>query len=51
MGSEMCIRDSNTHFDNIEAGLGAVGFSEADVAAVMGGNWYRFFAENFGPAQ
>ena len=43
--------ENNTHFDNIEAGLGAVGFSEADVAAVMGGNWYRFFAENFGPAQ
>jgi len=40
---------SNTDFGNIESGLADVGFSEDDVAALMGGNWYRFFAENFGP--
>ncbi len=40
---------SNLDFVNIERGLGEVGFSDDDVAAVMGDNWYRFFAENFGP--
>ena len=30
-------------------GLAAVGMSPEEVAAVMGGNWYRFFADNFGP--
>ncbi len=39
---------SNLDFGNIEAGLKAVGFDDAGVAAVMGDNWYRFFAENFG---
>ncbi len=41
--------EDNRHFGNIETGLRAVGMSEAEVAAIMGGNWYRFFAENFGP--
>ena len=41
--------EDNRHFGNIENGLRAVGMSEAEVAAIMGGNWYRFFAENFGP--
>lgn len=41
----------NRDFGNIEEGLAAVGMSPEEVAAVMGGNWYRFFAENFGPAQ
>ncbi len=40
---------SNRDFGNIEDGLRAVGFSEPDVGAVMGDNWYRFFADNFGP--
>ncbi len=41
----------NRDFDTIEAGLKAVGFDAAEVAGIMGGNWYRFYAENFGPAQ
>ncbi len=39
----------NRDFGRIEDGLRAVGFGADDVAAVMGGNWYRFFAESFGP--
>ncbi|QYX55847.1 dipeptidase [Roseovarius sp. SCSIO 43702] len=39
----------NRDFDKIEAGLRDVGFSEAEVAGLMGGNWHRFFAESFGP--
>ncbi len=39
----------NRDFGNIESGLKSVGMSEQDVAAVMGGNWYRFFKDNFGP--
>ncbi|MCT4608723.1 MAG: dipeptidase [Pelagimonas sp.] len=39
----------NRHFGNIESGLRATGMSDPEVAAIMGGNWYRFFAENFGP--
>ncbi len=41
----------NRDFGNIEDGLKAVGMNPDEVAAVMGGNWYRFFAENFGPAR
>ena len=41
--------NDNRDFGNIEDGLKAVGMSDEEVAAVMGGNWYRFFAENFGP--
>lgn len=40
----------NRDFGTLEAGLRAAGLSEADVAGIMGGNWYRFFAANFGPA-
>ena len=39
----------NRDFGNIADGLRAVGMSDAEVASVMGGNWYRFFVENFGP--
>ncbi len=39
---------SNADFPKLEAGLRAVGFDAAGVEAVMGGNWYRFYAENFG---
>ncbi len=39
----------NRDFGNVEQGLRAVGFSEADSAKIMGGNWLRFFDENFGP--
>jgi len=37
----------NRDFGNIEAGLRNAGFSEAEVAAVMGGNWLRFYGESF----
>ena len=39
----------NRDFGNIEQGLRATGLSEKEIAGIMGGNWYRFFAENFGP--
>lgn len=38
----------NRDFGNIENGLTSVGMSDGEVAAVMGGNWYRFFRDNFG---
>lgn len=41
----------NRDFGNIAAGLRAVGFADAEVAAIMGGNWARFFAASFGAAQ
>ena len=40
----------NRDFGNIETGLTDVGFSTDEIAGIMGGNWYRFFAQNFGPA-
>ena len=39
----------NRDFDNIEHGLAEVGFDHGEIAGIMGGNWYRFYAENFGP--
>ncbi|MEM7295568.1 MAG: membrane dipeptidase [Pseudomonadota bacterium] len=39
----------NRDFGGIEAGLAASGLGTEDVAGIMGGNWYRFFAESFGP--
>lgn len=39
----------NRHFSNIASGLADTGLSADEIAAIMGGNWYRFFAENFGP--
>ena len=39
----------NRDFGNIERGLQAKGFDDDEVAALMGGNWYRFFNESFGP--
>lgn len=41
---------NNLDFDNIRTGLGATGLSDAEVKGIMGGNWYRFYANNFGPA-
>ena len=41
----------NRDFGSIETGLRAVGMDDSDVTAVMGGNWYRFFTENFGPRE
>jgi membrane dipeptidase len=40
----------NRDFGNVETGLRDVGMSPEEVALIMGGNWYRFFGENFGPA-
>ncbi|MBV2359771.1 dipeptidase [Thalassococcus sp. CAU 1522] len=39
----------NRDFGRIEEGLRTVGMSADEVAAIMGGNWYRFFAKNFSP--
>ena len=39
----------NRDFVNIEAGLAATGFGPADIAALMGGNWLRFFEAGFVP--
>lgn len=39
----------NRDFGNIRQGLLARGFSAADTDLVLGGNWYRFFAESFAP--
>ena len=40
----------NRDFGNLRAGLQEAGFSGDEVAAIMGGNWARFFASSFGPA-
>lgn len=39
----------NRDFDTLQTGLMATGLSETDVAGIMGGNWYRFYTNNFGP--
>ncbi|RMH40077.1 MAG: membrane dipeptidase, partial [Alphaproteobacteria bacterium] len=39
----------NRDFANIEQGLRDVGMAEDEIAGIMGGNWYRFFAESFTP--
>lgn len=39
--------EDNRHFGNIEVGLQAVGFSDAEVGQIMGGNWFRFFDTSF----
>jgi microsomal dipeptidase-like Zn-dependent dipeptidase len=41
----------NRDFGNISEGLRAAGFAPDEVAAIMGGNWARFFAASFGGAQ
>lgn len=43
--------EDNRDFGNIEQGLRDTGMAEAEVADIMGGNWYRFFTDNFGPAK
>ncbi|HMB47260.1 MAG TPA: membrane dipeptidase [Afifellaceae bacterium] len=40
---------TNRDFAGLEAGLVSAGFSADEAALVMGGNWLRFFDENFGP--
>ena len=39
----------NRDFRNIEIGLEGAGFSEDDIAAIMGGNWLSFYDKSFGP--
>ena len=39
----------NGGFPGIADGLGRIGFSAGEVAALMGGNWMRFFEEAFRP--
>ena len=41
----------NRDFARIAGGLREAGFSTAEVAAVMGGNWAGFMARGFGPAR
>lgn len=41
----------NRHFGNIATGLRGIGFDADEVAKLMGGNWHRFFSENFVPFQ
>ena len=43
--------NDNRDFGNIESGLRKVGFDTAEVAGIMGDNWYNFFDANFGPAK
>ena len=41
----------NRDFGNLHAGLVARGFAAAHADAILGGNWRRFFANSFGPAE
>jgi len=41
----------NSDFGTIAAGLAKTGFSDNEVAAIMGGNWLRFYDESFGGAR
>ena len=41
---------SNADFPGLAEGLRTAGLSAEEAAAVMGGNWARFFAESFTPA-
>ncbi|MCF2905227.1 dipeptidase [Octadecabacter sp. CECT 8868] len=41
--------NDNRDFGNVTKGLLDVGLSQADIDGIMGDNWHRFYAENFGP--
>ncbi len=41
--------NDNRDFGNLESGLRDVGMNGEEVEAIMGGNWYRFYTENFTP--
>ena len=41
----------NRHFGTIANGLKSAGMAQSEVAAVMGGNWLRFFESSFVPLQ
>ena len=38
----------NRDWGNIRSGLEQAGFSKEEVDGLMGGNWLRFYDENFG---
>jgi membrane dipeptidase len=40
----------NRDFDNIRNGLLETTLTSTQVDGIMGDNWYRFYADNFGPA-
>ena len=42
--------NDNRDFGQIAAGLRAAGMDQTSIDGVMGSNWHRFFANNFGPA-
>lgn len=42
--------NDNRDFGNLENGLRDVGMNHDEVEAIMGGNWYTFYMENFTPA-
>ena len=39
----------NLDFNNLSVGLRNTGMDAALISKVMGGNWFRFFSESFGP--
>jgi len=39
--------ENSLGFNHLEQGLQTVGFSESEVAAILGANWLRFFDESF----
>ena len=39
----------NTGFSNLRGGLREAGFSAAEVAKILGGNWLHFFEDSFAP--
>lgn len=41
----------NRDFPTIKQGLADVGFSEEEIAGIMGDNWLRFFDQSFGTAR
>lgn len=41
----------NRDFGNIESGLLETGMHKDEVEGIMGGNWYRFYADNFSPSE
>ncbi|WAP69803.1 membrane dipeptidase [Jiella pelagia] len=43
--------EDNRDFPKLEAGLRKAGFDASETAAIMGGNWLRFFDKSFGPAR
>ena len=41
---------NNADFPNLEIGLQKVGFSQSEIAGLMGENWLRFYDAGFTPA-